>query len=559
MPDNPNVRGDVPPPAAPVRDATQQKLFDDAHKMPLYMRPGVCASCHPGEKKEAPNLRLLEFGAPDYGSFGKGDKGADFRKLLADLKQAKPLEPGEKPIEYKPLTEAEKFAGKDAIDKTATVLSRLPEKLKIEYSGEKLSLQTDFVKLVEATPGITLDQNAKEIFSKFNKLTLDGNTFTLDLKENTKLKLDVPEIQKVGKPTGLSIGDANTQVKFDIEFDAKNPDKVALKNIKGISLDVEGKKPIAIHSLSLDMSGGKAKLSVTADNPLTKPELMPAKLWLDKVSLTFDLDKVAPGMNADFLQGMVKTLSDSKAAAQNKDASMFLANIPDQALRTKLQEMLEGITSIEKDNDTLTIRRSNGVTSHDFGGPRLSVQPELSFKLRSKGEGVDISDVKGVQVTYDLPPEAGIGDKITVGVTGLSISPKYGDSRTLTVTADNLVDSVRVRLNQEMTPATDGNGHWRIDIRMSNPLDVAGRAKINLPLKFDSAGNLALSRSEITSIVAHVAASGIRANTDNVSRKVVQTADLARSTIQYGVSLAEEELRQNAMRAKMVADFVFGR
>ena len=54
---------------------------------------------------------------------------------------------------------------------------------------------------------------------------------------------------------------------------------------------------------------------------------------------------------ADFLKGMVKTLSDSKTALQNKDASMFLSALPDENVRTKIQDMLKGLISIDKDGE----------------------------------------------------------------------------------------------------------------------------------------------------------------------------------------------------------------
>jgi hypothetical protein len=101
-------------------------------------------------------------------------------------------------------------------------------------------------------------------------------------------------------------------------------------------------------------------------------------------------------MNADFLKGMVKTLADSKTALQNKDASMLLSGLPDEGIRTKLQEMLKGLTGIDRNGDTFTVRRNNGVTEHDFGGPKLSVSPTLSFKLGKNPDSPTVTDIKGI-------------------------------------------------------------------------------------------------------------------------------------------------------------------
>ncbi len=555
MPDNPNDRGDKAP-AVPLRDGTN-KFYEDAYKNAALLRsPGVCASCHPKEETKF-DSKTLDFFKNDFGRFDK------FKDLPPRIGQAKPADvpgnkPADKPVEVKVKTEAEKFEQADALGKTTTVIARLPD-FKINFADKKLALQTDFVKLVEATPGITAGGEVRDILAAAKKVTFDAaDKFTLDLKDVVKLKID-RDVPLVGKVTELNVGNAQKQVKFDVEFDPKNPDKVSIKNISGITLAVEGKGALAIHSLSLDTSGDKPQLKVTVDNPIKRPSWIDEKNYPKTLSVPFDLDKVVPGLNSDFLKGMVKTLSDSKTALQNRDASMLLSGLPDEGVRTKLIDMVKGLQTIEKKGNHITIVRDNGVTEHDFGGPRLSVSATINFTLETNGGGIDVKEIRGIDLWTPLPTEAGLGDRYSVGIKGISLSPKYGDSRALTVSADKLVDSVKIRLNdKDLLPATDANGNWRLDIRMTNPLDLAGTAKINVPLKFNQSGDLAMSNGEIAGLAQDIVQSGAKSNVikavqvidnkanqivDAVDRKATQALDIASMAATVTKSVVKSEVR----------------
>ncbi len=463
----------------------------------------------------------------------------------ADMFIAAPLD---KPVEVKAKTEAEKFEQADALTKTSTILGRLPN-FKINFTDKNLTVETpDFARLIEATPGITFAPDVREVVSSVKRISFSADDkFTLDLKDVAKLKVD-RNVPLVGKVTDLVVGDAQKQVKFDVEFDPANADKVSIKNISGITLAVEGRNPLAIHTLALDTSGDKPRLKVTVDNPVTRPKLIDEKNWPKTVSTTVDLETLAPGMNADFFRGMVKTLSDSKTALQNKDASMLLSGLPDEGIRTKLIDMVKNLKRIEKDGDNITIERAGGATEHQFGGPTLSVSPLIQFKLKTIGGGISVENISGITLSTQLP-QVGLGDKYSVGITGVSLSPKYGDSRALTISADKLVDSVKIRLkDSDLLPATDANGDWRLDIRMTNPLDVAGTAKINLPLKFNQAGSLNMSAGEIATIASDVVRSGAKSNII----KAAQVLDNKANQVIDGVDRKVTEVRNVANTAAIV-------
>ncbi len=478
----------------------------------------------------------------------------------AEMPVPKPAEmfiaaPLDKPVEVKAKTEAEKFEQADALTKTSTILGRLPN-FKITFTDKTLSVETpDFAKLIEATPGITLAADVRDVVSSVKRISFSADDkFTLDLKDVAKLKID-RNVPLLGKVTDLVVGNAQKQVKFDVDFDPKNGDKVSIKNISGIALALEGKNPLAIHSLALDTSGDKPRLKVTVDNPVSRPRLIDEKNWPKTVPATIDLDALAPGMNADFFKGMVKTLADSKTALQNKDASMLLSGLPDEGIRTKLIDMVKNLKRIEKDGDSITIEREGGATEHQFGGPTLSVAPLISFKLKTAGGGIEVKNISGITLSTQLP-QVGLGDKFSVGITGVSLSPKYGDSRALTISADKLVDSVKIRLkDSDLLPATDANGDWRLDIRMTNPLDVAGTAKVNVPLKFNQAGSLNMTAGEIASVARDVVQSGAKSNIikavqviDNQTNQVIDGAHRAADVVDKKVT----EVRNVASTAAAV-------
>ncbi|RTL36937.1 MAG: hypothetical protein EKK48_24720 [Candidatus Melainabacteria bacterium] len=530
MPDNPNDRGDKAP-LTPARDGSN-KFVDEARVL-AYRSPGVCVTCH-SRDKSSPDIKSLDFFKPDFGRFQRQPVDQTTEALLKQLNalppvkpadanagggglDARPAKPGEvradAVVEVKFKSDVERFREADPITKTSTVISRLPD-FKIAFADKKLSMETDFTKLLEATPGVDLGGEVKGIVGAAKRISLDGDKFTMDLKDVAKLKID-RDIVMVGKITDLRVGNADKQFKFEVQFDPKNTERVSIKNISGMTLERQGADPLAIHEISLDTSGEKPMLKVTVDNPARW-----ARELSKTVTVPLDLSAAVPGLNADFLKGLVKTLSDSKTALQSRDAGMLLSGLPDEGIRNKLVDVLKGLTSIEKKGNELTIVRDNGVSEHDFGGPRLRVSPVIRCQIDTAAGGIDVRNIDGVKLVTalpSLPSRLGLGSELAVGITGVSLSPKYGPkdnpARALTVRADSIVDSVRIKLNAgDLNPAVDGNGHWRLDINMTNPLAADSHTKLLLPLKFDQTGSLSNSSREIAGMAADALQGGAASN-----------------------------------------------
>ncbi|HEY9730550.1 MAG TPA: hypothetical protein V6C89_01475 [Drouetiella sp.] len=581
MPDNPNSQGEKAL-TLPARD-DENHFRNDVLKM-TYMST---VRCHQPQQSTFDSSRSLEsfFNANSKQSASKDQKFDDLLKQLQSVnpREAQPLQPrlsdvrADVPAEVKVKSEAEKFRDADPITKTSVVISRLPD-FKMSFADKKLSVETDFSKMLEATPGIELGSDLKGIVGAAKKITLDGDRFTLDMNSVAKLKID-RDFPVVGKITDLRVGNGDKQLKFEVSNDPKTPGIVSLKNISGLSLERQGKEPLAVRELALDTSKDKPTIKVVIDNPLQKPSWMKDD-FIKTVPLTFDLESVAPGLNADFLKGVVQTLSDSKSALLNRDAGMLLSGLPDEGIRTKLVDTLKGLQSIEKNGKQLTLVRDNGISEHDFGGPRLQVSPVIRCEIDTAGGGIDVKSVQGIKLVTALPPQAGLGKEFSVGLTGVSLSSKYGNDsfRSLTVSADKVVDSVRIKLNSsDLTPATDGNGNWRLDVHMTNPLDLEGRAKIFLPLKFDQTGAISNSTAEIASMASHVVKSGARANIANTvdavdqqaaqlagtaariiqtNPRVAQAADVATTAARMAKNVVEEDLRQKKQLVGDVIDFL---
>jgi len=490
--------------------AQGQKVADDnfeAYRRPLLFNSVNCADCHPKKKDSDFRLSLSGFVDNPY-------KGLDA------LKKGLPGEDAELAALFKPLTpeqqkavakrEAERFEKEDPIEKTIHVLSRMPGNFALQFTDKKLSVQTDFARLVESVPTVTLDDNSRKILGGVKQLSLEGNTFTMDLTQKQSLPIN-RDIPLLGKVKELGIGDGKQQVRFDVDFD-KNAQRVAVKHIEGIAINLDCGKSLSIHELSLDTSGKTPMLMVNIDNPKECPIKggYLEKNWPKTITVPLPLDSVLPGMDANFVKGLVKTLADAKTALENKDASMFLSGIGDDGIRGKLQGMLKGITSITKKGDTFEITRNNGVITQDFNGPDVRVSPRVTFTVGRDVDAPSIRNIQGIDFSAPLPSQLGLGDRFTIGLKGIELGPKTADGRRLTVSTDNVLDKVTVSLDKDMKPKTDGDGNWAAGITVKNPLAAEGRYnRLSFNLPFDKNGQPNMPASDVLEIARRATAQGV--------------------------------------------------
>jgi hypothetical protein len=422
---------------------------------PLLMNQGNCIRCHDkGGGQRGLDLQSFDFNKP------LNLKGYDLDAAL------KPRIEDPRVVEARTV---EKFKTQPIVDKAFTVLNRLPDKIDVAIDKDKIALTTDFVKAIEAIPGVKLDDEMKGYLSKLKTVSFENGQF--------KLKMD--------KAIDVKIGTVGPEISFDVKNDPSKPDGVGLTNIKGVTI-----LAMPVESLSLKEDKGKTVLKVTGN-------------FFGK-QVEKDVDPAAQGANPELLRQAIGQLAEYKPMLQNRDFGKFTNDVPD-GFRDTVNEMLKGVSSITKDGSTFTLRRTNGVSKFDFGGPSLDVQSAVSFKLGTDPDAPSIKDLTGITVSLPLPDKLGMGDKYTASLKGLSLG--YSDSdggRTIKVDADNVIESVKVRLDSEFKPRTDGAGNWNLNVRGSNPLSNDRNQKMDIDVRIGRDGKVNMQPSEVLDIVSRL-------------------------------------------------------
>ncbi|MBY0551441.1 MAG: hypothetical protein K2W95_29440 [Candidatus Obscuribacterales bacterium] len=465
--------------------ADARKVQDERiARPPLTSGPGNCMRCH------VPPTRELRFTPLDFGSFA--------RQPL--LREAPPVA---LPLDFAALEARAVARFNDAapLEKVVQVIARLPEKASLRIGNDAISVSTRFDKAIEAVPGIKLDANLRDVLSSLQTISLQGDTFSAKFDAQKKIALD-KTIPLVGKLTELEIGDKNGELKFKLDLDAADPKKLILKDISGVSLRLESGRCVRLHEAALDTTGARPMMKFKIDNPAEKPKHLPESLWPRTVTVPVPLDTVAPGLSADFVGGVLKSISEMRSVLKNKDFSGFLKHIPEEGLRGTVDAILKGVKSIEKNGDTIRIQRDNGVVKHDLGGPSLSIDSQVSFRVGKDPSAPTVFGIRGVIFSAPLPAELKAGATFNTQIKSLSLDHADRDgSRAVTVATSELVDQVRVRVNKEMQPLKDADGNWYAGIRMTNLLSPSSGDKLNVRLRIGSDGNLNMKPSEILDIV----------------------------------------------------------
>lgn len=363
----------------------------------------------------------------------------------------------------------DKFAKQPIIDKAVTIMNRLPDKIDIDIQKDKMSITTDFVKALEAIPGVKLDKEARDYLSKVKAIEFADGRYGI----------------KLDKAIDLKIGTLAKEVSFDVKNDTSKPDGVGLTGIKGLSI-----LGADVTELTVNTEGGKNAVNVTG------------QLFGRKISHEIDLSKY--GANGELLKKAIGQLAEYKPMFQKRDFGKFTNDIP-EGFRTTVQDLLSGVSKISKDGDTYTIKRNNGVAKFDFGGPQISVSPEVKFKLGKNADAPSLTDVSGITFSMPLPEKLQLGEKYITNIKGVSLGYAENDGgRSVRVDIDNQIDSVRVRLGSDFKPRTDGDGNWNLNVRGSNPLSERKGDKMDINLRMGKSGNINMKASEILDIVSNL-------------------------------------------------------
>lgn len=413
---------------------------------------------------------------------------------------AKPLGPGDLlvaaggPVEDPTAAERrvrDSFDKQTPVEKFSTVANRMPEQASLKIEGDKLTLATNFGRMLEAIPGVRLDANAWQTLNNLQAISLDGDKFTAELARPTVLRGIEVNIQGI-KLGELTMGDIRSpKVTFNVSFDA-TAGTAALTNIEG---------------LKLSAAGGLLKFSITKvelRNKDDKQEVVATvRAGSRDVEFALPSSQAFPGIEPSILRNTVGTIADLKSVLNSRDVSRFADQIPQQGLRELIKTLCKGVSSIDKKGDQFTIVRDNGTMIYDVGGTKVTVQNNVSFKINSDVSQPGLTDVKGLVVSLPLPDQLQLGSRYIAHIKSLQLGPASADqTRDMTIEADNVLERVKLRVDNHLRPQPDAQGNYEIDVRAKNIISDRPGDKLDVHLRLDKTGQLNLTTAEIADIVA---------------------------------------------------------
>lgn len=390
--------------------------------------------------------------------------------------------------------EIEQFAKESTSEKALHIFSRLPKTLTVDLKEQSIKLSTNFVGALEAIPGIKVPPVAKDCLACVRSVELKGNNLSFEFEKAQRFAIDL-SLPMVGRVTHLNVGADQSKLSFDISMDVKDPKEIELKSIRGLSLSFDDGKSIAIKSIRLLTNGESPLLIATIENPL--------RGWPDTIPLPIPINKFIPSLNNEDIRDVLKLIVASKGVLQSRDFTSVLDVVSDADVKAKLDGMLKDLKTISKDGSRITIERNNWETTHDFGGPVVSVNRRVAFDVGNDVRHLQLSNIRGINFALPLPSELGIGSRFLTNLTEVSLlGVGGGGNRSLLVKTGNVIDSVHVKLAPTMSPISDSQGNWCADVRMLNPIAANGRDRLKLSLRFDNNGQLNMKSSEIASIIS---------------------------------------------------------
>ena len=473
-------------PAASPADGLRREAFD---RTPALLSQGNCIRCHdrgPGLGRPIDqDLRLLDFNKP------LGIKGFD-------APPAKPLDAAAMERQV-----VEKFKTQPIIDQSVTILNRMPDKVAITVDKDRIAIATDFVKALEAIPGVKLNDEAKDHLSKVKSIGFEKGVYHIQLDK------------KINFADGL--GTLGPDLSFEVKNDTTKADGVGIKNIKGLNI-----LGMAVEELSVRTDGGKNAITAKCD------------FFGKKVEQSIDLNKY--GLHGDLLKQAIGQLSEYQPMFQNRDFGKFTDQIP-EGFRTTVSDMLSGVTSVTKDGDTFAVKRNNGSAKFELNGMNATIGSDVSFKLGKNADEPAIRDLRGVSVSIPIPGKLSeyLGDSYNSQIRGVSLGSSERDGgRRIRVDAEGTVDQVGVSLTKDFKPRADGAGNWNLNLRGNNPLSPDGRKdRMDINLRVGADGKLNMKLSEALDIVSNLSWQATDRSLDGVSMGASSVYSRVASWVSY--------------------------
>jgi len=365
------------------------------------------------------------------------------------------------------------------IGSAVLAVSTLPEKMGISAKPGQLQIDASgFSRVIEAIPGAKLEPTFRSILDGLHTVTLDGKQLKAEV--NVKTAIEVMP--------GISADLTLKNPKFDLVADPKNPNRINLENITGISINkygVGGDIKRVSFTLVKDGKGG-GSLEVEIPRPEHKADAKPGgdllQLLQNKVGDAFssknlpELIKInVPLGTADNVAVVQRALDNIKswtAAPEKNSPADLAAGIAGVDLKTALGGILSGVKSVGKNGDQLSIEREHA-TQHELAGLPVQLAEKINAKLEATGKSIKLSGIDGVSLNLPLPEQvakaAGLPFPVKANLKEASISePDKDGNRTVSIKTDSVLESVQIKVGADMQPVRDAKGNISIDVSVKN-------------------------------------------------------------------------------------------
>ena len=315
---------------------------------------------------------------------------------------------------------SDKIHPEEMFSQAVQLFTKLPENLLLKSHGREVSLETDLPRLMDAIPGVQLNDQARQIMDHVKRVHLDGEHVTLDLKSNFTLPL---QNEKFGQMVnGLTFGNVRHQVSFDAAFLGTGED-MRLTNVRGINVEARGNRRLQIHELSMNAAGENPALGLVLDNP-KKFSILRA-FSSDNISMQMPLRALDAQLSPDTVRTAMRTAHTVRDCLEQREAIAAVDQITDAKMRAGLLDIIGSVKSIAKSGNSVEINRSGPPVTVSAAAGEVTVAPVVRFKLGGDigGPGIApaLTNIEGVDLKVAMLKRFGLNAKLKVPLHGLSL------------------------------------------------------------------------------------------------------------------------------------------
>ena len=405
----------------------------------------------------------------------------------------------------------EAFDRCDEVEKFPYIFNKLPNKLAIETSAEGTKLSTDNLpKLFEAAPGLMLDRVLKEAFAagqtpeqaeKTAAAIMQALRDTTDISiKGNKIEFTRKNASEIPFSQELPIGRVNAirmgeKVSFEIETDPKDPSKIRIKNIQGITALGDRPSLIPLDKSRVPMSIGIRSLEVYEQDNGGSRDRMLSVNGLPGTKLE---GNVSDSDSAKYRASM-KLMTDTIGKLGKGDMNGLLEMLGAGGIPQPLKDLFTDVTAIKKDggNIHMDLKKPHEMTAGDFtggaqvdGNPRVAISSSVDFYMSPSSKySVDISSIKGITFKSDgwMGRLLGSDGHVAANLDHIYIGGQSGGERSFGIGFDRLLRDLSVRLTAQGAPAASST----IRITVDNPID--SKKKETIRIKVDRNGEFSAS------------------------------------------------------------------